>query len=152
MRETRKSNILPVLLYGAESWKITEGISQTLDIFQSKCLRRIYRIFWPNKITNEDLLMRAGMEPVSTVVKRRRWKWLGHVCRMQPQALPKTALRWTPQGQRRRGRPMETWRRTVEREMKGKGWTWGEVSKQAQNRELWRSQVSALCVTAHDRG
>ena len=50
--------------------------------------------------------------------KRRRWRWLGHVCRMSSSAPPKTTLRWTPQGKRNRGRPKETWRRTVKKEMK----------------------------------
>ena len=53
---------------------------------------------------------------------------VGHVLRQQTTALTRIALRWTPDGQRKRGRPKETWRRTVEREMKEKGWTWGHWS------------------------
>ena len=49
-----KSNVLSVLLYAAESWKVTKGICHMLEIFQNKCLRRILHIFWPNKITNAD--------------------------------------------------------------------------------------------------
>ena len=36
-----KSNELSILLYAAESWKVTKGICHMLDVFQNKCLRRI---------------------------------------------------------------------------------------------------------------
>ena len=49
--------------------------------------------------------------------------------------LPRVALRWTPDGHRKRSHPKETWRRTVEREMKDKGWTWGHVERQAADRK-----------------
>ncbi|KAH3865517.1 hypothetical protein DPMN_028556 [Dreissena polymorpha] len=42
---------------------------------------------------------------------------------MPPDSLPRVALRWTPQGKRNRGRPKETWRRTVERGLKNRGLT-----------------------------
>lgn len=54
----------------------------------------------------------------------RRWRWIGHVLRMPPTSLPRVAHRWTPDGRRNRGRPKETWRRTVETEMKKQGWAW----------------------------
>ena len=41
---------------------------------------------------------------------------VSHVLRMLPAALPRVALRWTPDGHRKRGRRKETWRRTVEDE------------------------------------
>ena len=40
-----KSNVLSVLLYAAESWKVTKGICHLLEVFQNKCLRRILHIF-----------------------------------------------------------------------------------------------------------
>ena len=100
-----------------------------LDVFQNRCLRRILPIYWPNTITNEELHRRAEIEPISTQVKRRRWRWIGHVLRQQTTALTRIALRWTPDGQRKRGCPKETWRRTVEKEMKEKGWTWGRLER-----------------------
>ena len=127
--------------------KVTKTISNKLDVFQNRCLRRILQIYWPNTITNEELHRRAEIEPISTQVKRRRWRWVGHVLRQQTTALTRIALRWTPDGQRKRGRPKETWRRTVEREMKGKGWTWGRLERVSADRHRWRALVEALCAT-----
>ena len=122
-----KSNVLGVLLYGAESWKITNSIINKLDVFQTRCLRRIMRIFWPQTISNADLHKRTNTKPLSQEIKRRRWRWIGHVCRMYPDSITRVAMRWTPPGKRKRGRPKETWRRPVEKKMKETGWTWGQV-------------------------
>jgi len=144
-----RSNVLSVLLYGAESWKTTKTISSKLDIFQNKCLRKILHVFWPNTISNEQLLQRTGLEPISSTVNKRRWRWTGHVLRMGTHEIPKTALRWTPQGQRKRGRPAETWRRGLERDMKKQRWTWGKMTALASDRDGWRSTVTALCAAKH---
>jgi hypothetical protein len=140
-----KSNVLSVLLYGAETWKMTKSISHSLEVFQNRCLRRIFNIYWPNKISNEDLLKKANMQALTSEVQRRRWRWLGHVLRMPPNAAPRVALRWTPDGKRQRGRPRETWRRTIDREREEHGWSWGYLHKTAQNRPEWRVLVEALC-------
>ena len=63
-----KSNVLSMLLYGSECWKITKEICKKLDTFQTKCLRRIRVIFWPEKIRNEDLIKSCTMDPISACV------------------------------------------------------------------------------------
>ena len=56
------------------------------------------------------------------------------------------ALRWTPDGMQKRGRPKETWRRTVEKEMKTCGLTWETITRQAANQQQWRSLVETSCA------
>ena len=52
------------------------------------------------------------------------------------------ALTWTREGRRRRGRPKETWRRTVERERGERGFKgWAEAGSCAKDREAWREKV-----------
>ena len=48
-----------------------------LDVFQQKCLSRILKIRWVVHLKNEEMRKRAGMEPMSCDVKRRRWKMIG---------------------------------------------------------------------------
>ncbi|KAL9960175.1 hypothetical protein ACROYT_G033591 [Oculina patagonica] len=145
-----KSNVLSTLLYDAESWKITKTISHKLDIFQNWCLRRILRIFWPNTISNYELRRITRRETITQQVQRRRWRWIGHVLRMMPKDLPRVAVRWSPDGRRKRGRPKETWRRTVEREMRDNEWTWGHLERVAADRSQWRFLVEALCAPMHE--
>ena len=68
---------------------------------------------------------------------------------MPTTSLPRVALRWTSDGCRNRGKPKETWRRTMEREMKEQGWNWGFLEGVAEERPQWRSLVEAL--SAHMR-
>ena len=144
-----KSNVLTTLLYGAESWKMTKTIGKKLEVFQRRCLRRIVDVRWPNTISNEDLYSMTATRPITEEIRRRRWRWIGHVLRLPPTATARVALRWTPDGRRGRGRPKETWRRTVEAEMKQQGWTWGFLERAAQDRNKWRDLVEALCAPEH---
>lgn len=41
-------------------------------------MKRILRVYWPKVITNRDLGIRTGLEPITTTVIRRLWKWNGH--------------------------------------------------------------------------
>ncbi|GFR95670.1 hypothetical protein ElyMa_004434800 [Elysia marginata] len=92
---------------------MTTSLEQRLEVFQNKCLRHILK--------NEDLRGRTWLEPLNTIIRERRWRWLEHVCRRPQESLILRALRLTPQGQTSRGRPRETWRRTMERDLKERG-------------------------------
>ena len=128
------SCVLSVLVYGAECWRMTERDISKLSTFHNGCLRKICKIFWPRKITNTELHQSTGSEDMSTILKRKRWRWIGHVLRRPTNDLARVALRWTPEGKRKQGRPKTTWRRTVEAEMKAHGYSWGELERMAQNR------------------
>ena len=55
------------------------------------------------------------------------------------------------QQERNRARPKETWRRSLQKEMKGCGWPMGWIQQKAADRQRWRSSVKALCAAfQHD--
>ncbi|KAK7112920.1 hypothetical protein V1264_012294 [Littorina saxatilis] len=121
-----QSCVLSILLYGSECWKMTESDLTKLSTFHTKSLRRILRrIFWPNTISNQQLLAQCNQKSMETIVTRRRWKWIGHVLQRQQDNITRTALHWTPEGKRKRRRPKNTWRRTVEGELQTLNQTWG---------------------------
>jgi len=95
------------------------------------------------RITNEEVRRRAGIrETISDQVARRRWTWLGHVLRMDHHSHPRIALTWVPEGKRKRSRPRETWRRTVEREIKDRGLkSWAEAATAAKDRTTWMERA-----------
>lgn len=124
------SNVLSVLLYGSGCWKtslLTESLPNQIP----------QTIFWPNNISNEDLLKRTGMTTISEIIQARRW--LGHVLRMPPNSLP----RWTPQGRRNRGRPKETWRRTALKDLKSRSLSMETAPRVAADRARWKYLVDA---------
>ena len=136
--------VISTLLYGSECWRMTESDLNKLSIFHTKNLRRILRIFWPETISNQELLARCNQDSMGTIIMRRRWKWIGHVMRREEDNITRTALHWTPEGRRRRERPKITWRRTVEAELKTLHHTWGTIQRLARDRQEWLNFVAAL--------
>jgi hypothetical protein len=147
-----KTLVRPVLLFGCETWRMTQLEERRLDSFQFKCLKRILGIYWPNVISIEELNNRTKVQKISHEVKRRRWSWLGHVLRKKNEHHCMIALTWKPDGRRKVGRPKTTWRRTVEQERNREGWkTWSEVRGKAKDRKGWKQSVEALCArTGHE--
>ena len=142
------SNIKTVLLFGSECWQISKEIKNKLRVFIHKCLRIILRIRWPMKVSDKRTRERYNQEDIMADMATRRWNWIGHVLRKPNNSIIKEALYWTPEGERKRGTPRPTWRRSVEAEMRGRlGLTWGEATKIAQDRERWRDLAGVLCAT-----
>ena len=88
-----------------------------------------------------ELYAKTNFEPIQTKIKRRRLRWLGHILMMSHYRIPRVTLRLTPQVKRKQGRPKVTWRRTVEKEIKVMGLTWGEAEKAALDTIGWRQRV-----------
>ena len=91
------SNVISVLSYGCQSGRVNMNDMNKLDVFQ-KCLRRIYNIIWPDKISNEYMYRRTKSLSISCQIKKYRMRWLGHVLRMPQGHILRVALRWTPTG------------------------------------------------------
>ena len=73
------SNVKPVLLYGSETWRMTEKTVSKLQTFINRCLRRILQIYWPDTISNVTLWETTGQLPVKEQIKKRKWTWIGHI-------------------------------------------------------------------------
>ena len=141
------SIVKSTLLYGCECWTLTKSSEKKLQVFQQKCLRRIMRIFYPNLVTNVEVLRRARQEDVMADIVVRKWRWVGHIARREPQHLSKQAMSWHWHGHRRRGRPRETWMRVAERELfEVAGMKMWEVEEHAQDRGRWRRLVDAVRI------
>ena len=142
------TNMKAVLLYGCETWKNSKYITTKLQVFINKSLRKILRIFWPDRITNNELWKHTKQPRIDLQIRKCKWGWLGHTLRKPIDDITRQALEWNPQGKRCRGRPKNTWRRTVLEEAKGVKKTWAEIKCIAKNRVRWRNLVDALCFTA----
>ena len=109
------SNVTSVLLYGCETWRMTEKTVTKLQTFINRCLRRVLRIYWPSTISNFNLWEATGQAPVKQQIMSRKWTWIGRTLRRPIDCIAWQALWWNPQGSRRRGRPRNSWRRDTER-------------------------------------
>ena len=145
------SNVKSVLLYGAETWRTTKATSSKLQTFINRCLRHILGIYWPNTITNEELWQTTQQEQIETQIRRRKWGWIGHTLRKPFSNTTRQALTWNPQGKRKPGRPKNSWKRSVEAELKEKGTSWKEAEKIAQRRTSWKKFINDLCSPKSQR-
>ena len=92
--------VIPILVYGSESWIMTKTMTKSLDACENSWLRRILRISYKDHITNETVRKRTGQEYVSNVIKRRRLKWAGHMMRMENTRAVKRSWKYQLQGKR----------------------------------------------------
>jgi hypothetical protein len=88
-------------------------------------------------ISNEELWRRAEETEISIQIRRWKWNWIGHTLRKGYDTIERKVLDWNPQGQWKRGRPKQTWRRLIHNEALGEGKSWGEVKQLARNRIRW---------------
>jgi hypothetical protein len=58
-----------------------KNIVNKVQVFVNKCLNRILRIWWPNKLSNEQLWERTKLKTISSCVMKRKWGWIGHTRR-----------------------------------------------------------------------
>ena len=61
------------------------------------------------------------MENIGEDVRRRRWKFIGHITAKGYYNNCRAAMSWPPERNRRQGRPRTTWRRTAEKETERAG-------------------------------
>ena len=123
----------------------------TIQVFVNRCLRRIFRIFWPRKIRNIELWKRENMKEMNLQVRKRKFGWIGHTLRKDPSEIPYRALVYNPQSSRRLGRPRITWRRSTLLEVNNHTdsnleslWDLKEI---AARRTRWRNFIDSLCST-----
>ena len=142
-----QSCVLSTLLYGSECWRITEQDLSKLASFQTANVRKILRIFWSQKISNDQLLRWIKQEDIRTLVNRRRWRWIGHVMRKASNNIARIAMQWTPEGKRSRGRPKTTWRRTVEKRLRELKYSWSTIENWLKINRVGR--ISSLPYLPH---
>ena len=120
--------------------------------FTKKNLCRICRIFWPNRIFNNELFVLTKSISIKDEIRMKRWRWLGHVIRLGTLKSPKMALHWKPEKRRRtRRRPKKTWRKTILEDLEDLEMEWEQMEERVQDRTAWRMFLSsALCYNRSD--
>ena len=130
--------VMSVLLYGAETWTITQKDLRKLRTFHMKCLRDILGVTRWDELRNETILCRANEVPIEGQLKHLRLQWLGHVMRMNSNRVQRQLLcsRLTGKVRPRGGTPLR-WIDLVARDLAGIG-DWKEV---VHNKPQWREAI-----------
>lgn len=139
-----KACVISTLLYGSESWTTYATQERKLQVFHLRCLRRVLGISWQDKVTNNEVLDRAGIPSMYTLLRQRRLRWLGHVRRMEDGRIPKDLLYGElATGQRDKGRPHLRYKDVCKRDMKALDIDTTNWESLAENRVTWRHQLSS---------
>jgi hypothetical protein len=136
--------ILPVVLYGCETWSLTLREEHRLRVFENTVLRRI---FGPKreedgswrKLYNDEL-----HNLYSLVIKSRRMRWAGHVARMGVGRSVYWDLVGRPEGKRPLGRPRRRWEDNNNMDLRVKGIDVANWIRLAQDRVQWRAFVNTV--------
>ena len=131
--------VLSTLLYACETWTLKAHQERRLHVFHMRCLRRILGISWEDKVPNSSVLARANTPSMYTLLKQRRLRWLGHVCRMEDGRIPKDLLYGElASGKRPRGRPLLRYKDICKRDLKATSIDTTTWETTVTDRDTWR--------------
>ena len=122
--------ILPVMLYGAQTWAFNRKDMNMLNICQRKMERKILGISLKDRIRNTDIRNKTKIKEAMKTAHQIKWKWGGHVLRMKDDRWTHRTTIWDQRkGKRKVGRQHNRWEDDFKTEL-GKLWT-----KTARKRE-----------------
>ena len=97
-----KAVVFPVVMNGCESWTIKEAECQSIDAFELWCWRRLLRVSWTARRSNQSILKEISPE-YSLEALMLKLQYFGHLMR-RTDSLEKNLMLGKIEGRRRRGR------------------------------------------------
>ena len=96
-------------MYGCESWTVKKAEHQRIDAFELCCWRRVLRVPWTARRSNQSILMEIspGCSLEGPMLKLKL-QYFGHFMQ-RVESLEKTLMLWGIGGRRRRGRQRMRW-------------------------------------------
>ncbi|KAJ4435309.1 hypothetical protein ANN_17919 [Periplaneta americana] len=145
-----KTFILPVVLYGCETWTLTLREEHRLRVFENKVLRKIFAAKrdevteeW-RKLHNIEVHALYSSPDIIRNIKSRRLRWAGHVARMGESRNAYRLLVGRPEGKRPLGRPRRRWEDNIKMDLREVAYEDREWINLAQDRDQWRTYVRAV--------
>ena len=98
-----KAMVFPVIMYGCESWTIKKAERQRTDAFELWCRRRLLRVPWIERRSNQSILKEISPEySLEGLMLKLKLQYFGHLMR-RTDSLEKTLMLGKIEGRRRRG-------------------------------------------------
>ena len=99
-----KAMVFPVVMYGCESWTVKKAECQRTDAFELWCWRRLLRVRWTARRSNQSILKEISPEySLEGLILKLKLQYFGHLMR-RTDSLEKTLMLGKIEGGRRRGR------------------------------------------------
>ena len=98
-----KAVVFPVVMYGCESWTIKKSERQRIDAFELWCWRRLLRVPWTARRSNQSVLKEINPEhSLEGLMLRLKLQYFGHLMQ-RANSLEKTLMLGKTEGRRRSG-------------------------------------------------
>ncbi|KAI8492323.1 hypothetical protein Bbelb_297760 [Branchiostoma belcheri] len=136
--------VLPSLLYACETWTIYARHARKLNRFHINCLKRLMKITWQDKVPDTEILQRADLPSIHTLLRKAQVRWAGHLVRMPDTRLPKRLLySELAEGKRSVGGQKKRFKDTLKSSFKSFKIDTSTWESTAHNRAAWRSHISS---------
>ena len=104
-----KAMVFPVVMYRCESWTIEKAECQRIDAFELCCWRRLVRVPWTARRSNQSILKETSPEySLEGLMLKLKLQYFGHMMR-RTDSLEKTLMLGKIEGRRKRGQQRMRW-------------------------------------------